>query len=335
MSGSIPYVSARFGPYYGRMSKSPSRNGATRAVLAAVLLAAAGLMAAGCDTPGEGGVSGVGIEGEARRVRGATVVEPVETPSTRNVEPEQVAEGVREVEVRGKVEGPDASSRTPQRRRTDEEGEEGVVVSPGLRVHLAEGYIDMDAVTLHKHADWLELLVCLDGGREYESVFETQVEPSRVHAALLMLGLEPGHPRRVIPPADPTDPAGEYTAVPPEGPPVRVTVLIPNDPADPAGGTTEVEANRFVMNEQTGEVMDGNVWVFAGSRMRATEGGEGKTYVADANGTLLSLVSFGDDLLARTNTLTNDDNGLTWSTNPDVIPEERTPVVIRLRPGDP
>ena len=57
--------------------------------------------------------------------------------------------------------------------------------------------------------------------------------------------------------------------------------------------------------------------------------------MADANGTVLSLVNFGDDLLARPTRLTNETDNRVWSTRTAVIPEPETPVTIRLKPVRP
>ena len=45
------------------------------------------------------------------------------------------------------------------------------------------------------NSGWLEQVACMVGTREHESLVVVEAKPSEVHAALLLLGLEPGTPK--------------------------------------------------------------------------------------------------------------------------------------------
>ena len=71
--------------------------------------------------------------------------------------------------------------------------------SPGLRVSREARALEFDGtvpIDVHGKAPrvFLEVLVCSRDTREHESLVVTDVKPSSVHAALLMLGMTPGTP---------------------------------------------------------------------------------------------------------------------------------------------
>jgi hypothetical protein len=78
--------------------------------------------------------------------------------------------------------------------------------------------------------------------------------------------------------------------------------------------------------------LEGDAWIFAGSTMGENEGE--RIYYADLNGTVISLVNFGDDLLSRDTTMTNNDDDATWGPRTRMIPPVGTKVILRLRPVD-
>ena len=62
---------------------------------------------------------------------------------------------------------------------------------------------------------------------------------------------------------------------------------------------------------------------------------EGKSvYLADLNGSILSLVHFGDELLARSTRLTRISDEEAWVSVSDKVPAVGTKVTLRLRPVD-
>lgn len=195
---------------------------------------------------------------------------------------------------------------------------------PHIRLDREAGVVELDArVVIDKDNEWLELIVCTVGGREYESVLATEARPSHLHLALLTLGLEPGRPLSWQ-----RNDQDELVMIEPAGPPVEVTLVYEAD-----GQRREVDPSAWIRNAQTGEPMPADQWLFTGSAFVDYEGK--KVYMADLNGTILSLVNFGDDLIARNTQLTNQTDGGEWVANHDAIPAKDTAVIVRIKPAKP
>lgn len=212
---------------------------------------------------------------------------------------------------------------------------------PAIEIDREAGHVELEAEVVSEEADWLELLVCSPNTREYESVLSSPARPSHIHLALLLLDLEPGRPlswQRVE--GEASDEAGdgvagvEFVVEPPHGPQVAIECIW----EDEAGQRHTVPANEWVVHQETGEPLAENVWLFTGSVFRRFEGRPGENgeprqvYMADLNGTIVSLVNFGDDLLARQTTTTNRNDEQAWSTRSERIPPEGTAVTLRLTP---
>jgi len=110
------------------------------------------------------------------------------------------------------------------------------------------------------------------------------------------------------------------------GPKVQVFVV-----TTVAGKEREIPANRWVKDNKTEKMMPDNTWLFAGSVTTNIE--NEKIYLADINGSAISLVNFGDDLLTLPNEMTQDNNshGKTWAPRTEAIPRVGTDVTLRLR----
>lgn len=189
----------------------------------------------------------------------------------------------------------------------------------GLTIDREARVIDITAKVCLREGEFLEQLACSPDTREHESILVLQTQPSLVHTALLLMGLEPGSPIRWEEVED-----GVRT-LPPSGPPIDIFIHY-----EAEGEEKTVPANEWVADQKTGEPMAGNTWLFAGSKFVEVNGQE--MYVADAYGTAISLVNFGDDLLARSNELTdsNDNHDRIWGARTAAIPEVGTEVRLRL-----
>lgn len=192
----------------------------------------------------------------------------------------------------------------------------------GLTIDREAGTVDITGKVCLRQAEFLEMLACTPDSREHESLIVLDTMPSTIHTALLLLGLEPGAPAKWEQVGDSPD----FTMLPPRGPQVEVLIRYEKE-----GQTVEVPANQWVLNQKTSKPMEGSTWVFAGSKIVDYEGQQ--IYVADSYGTALSLVNFGDDLLARNVTMSdsNDSHEQTWGANTELIPNVGTKVVLRLR----
>ncbi|TVQ31075.1 MAG: hypothetical protein EA376_10845 [Phycisphaeraceae bacterium] len=170
---------------------------------------------------------------------------------------------------------------------------------------------------------YLELIACIPDTKEHEVLVMTQALPSHVHAALLMIDLEPGAPgawewRN-----------GELIAHPPTGDPVRVELVYTD-----ARGRERVEpAWSWVSNLETGETFPAGDWVFAGSRIVEHMGRE--FYDADGTGTLIGLTTFGSETIAWPEMISHEAaiEEPVWIADPEKTPALDTPVTIRLTPG--
>ena len=170
-------------------------------------------------------------------------------------------------------------------------------------------------------AEWLELLVCTVGGREHEALLRTPALPSHVQLGLLLLGLEPGHPLHAAADGDMVEAAG---------PGLRVTLRSRDDALAPA------DAGAWVLDHDRARNLAGATWIFTGSRVLADA--QGPAFMADVNGTLVSLVSFGDDLvlldLARTDGLDPGNDQQRFAAS-DAVPPAGTKVRVRFEPLPP
>lgn len=195
----------------------------------------------------------------------------------------------------------------------------------GLAIDREARTIDIDAKVCLRVAEFLEQLACSPDTREHESLLVLQTTPSLIHTAMLLLELEPGSPMRWVEEGD------TVRTLAPRGPAIAVFIVT----TDEDGEETLTPANEWVVDQKTGEPMVGNTWLFAGSKFVEVNGQE--MYVADAYGTAISLVNFGDDLLARATDMTdrNDSHNRTWGARTDQIPEVGTAVRVRLELPDP
>lgn len=196
---------------------------------------------------------------------------------------------------------------------------------PGIAIHREQRYVDVQATVVRREGDWLELLACTPKGREHESLLTIEARPSHLHLALLLLNFTPGQPMQW----EHTDDG--YVVHPPRGDRLSLFIVHENDEGD----TIETPANEWVRHEPTGETMTGNVWMFMGSTFERFE--EREIYMADLNGTVISLVNFGDDLIGRPTQVTDQSDEQRWKAHTERIPEQGTQVKLRIRAfeGDP
>ncbi len=195
---------------------------------------------------------------------------------------------------------------------------------PHIRIDRDKKTVDFDARVILREGEWLELLVCSPRTREHEAILVTDAKPSHLHLAMLTIGLKPGRPMWW----ERTE--TELHPHPPMGDEVEVAILVEKD-----GQTLEHPAAHWIIHGETREKMPDSRFLFTGSRFREVQGQ--RVYLADYEGTVLSLVNFGDDLLVRrTDEQGGQDHGNPdWVPNTELIPPVGTTVVIRLRPATP
>lgn len=192
---------------------------------------------------------------------------------------------------------------------------------PHVTVDQQNRIVDLDATVVLRQGGWLELLACTPDSRTHESILAVGALPSHVHLALLTLGLEPGTPMKWRLEGE------DYVAIPAHGPKVAVTIIVPQADGQPP---QEVPANQWFVHKQTGQSPPDNIWLFTGSSF--DEDQNPPRYRADVEGSVISLVHFGDEVLARPTDKTNQSDQGMLQPNTEQIPEVGTKVKIRLRP---
>ena len=206
-----------------------------------------------------------------------------------------------------------------------------VEVFPAVILNRDAGHVDLHGHVIGDETDWLELLACRPGTREHESVVTLEAQAEHIHAALLLLGLEPGAP------SDAQIDGDTVTLIPPHGPPLEVFFIFDatlSDESDvPAVAERPVPAGLYVADQAHGRPLRDARWIFTGSRMVQTP--QRPYFLAEENGTLISLVNFGDDLVGRNTDQPADGGNGFWKLNPapegwPPLPPAGTGLTIRL-----
>ena len=164
---------------------------------------------------------------------------------------------------------------------------------------------------------FLEQIACTSGTREHEALVVVNARPSDVHAALLLLGAQPGRPGR-----------WEYgeTEVhrrPPEGARLRVRVRF----VDQSGALQEHPISSWVVGQPGDRPFPEQPWVFGGSVID-----EQGSYRADSSGSLIGLVTFGDEVLGLESVVADsvEVDSAVWEAQTLLVPRPGTPVQLVL-----
>jgi len=213
-------------------------------------------------------------------------------------------------------------------------------IAPGVRVDRERRTVIADA-TVALTQGFLEQLVCTPSTRVHESLVSIDASPRELHAALLLAGLEPGAPGAWQEIVDGSG-AWKIDRVRPTGPRIDVSVRwrtpggelreVPildwvrrvdasGDPSSPPSGTAP--------QSPTGHL------VFSGSRIRANTPsmGPGEHYVADFTGSVVGLVTFGDEVIAYDDVIADkvDVDPAAWVAWTERMPPEGTRVELLIR----
>ncbi|HIG84388.1 MAG TPA: hypothetical protein EYG40_02495 [Verrucomicrobia bacterium] len=204
---------------------------------------------------------------------------------------------------------------------------------PGIKLNLEEWSVDVNA-TVCLHEGFLELVACTKGSKEHESILSTAARPMHIHTAMLLMGVKPGTPamRRVGEGGStrwvPIDPAGDD---------VFLSLVFP----DLEGNPQESPIAKFISPARSDDVKVLRTkgkeetfpasFLFAGSHL--IEDGPGpKKYVCEHSGNVISISTFGDELLCLPGVHGHQNDGLTWKVNSKGLPKIGEQVILRLRP---
>lgn len=243
-----------------------------------------------------------------------TTTDPAEAPPTGRFDPSPVPDEPPPTHVAGAQAAPTLPAPTV------------LHPFPHVEVRLENRAVLFDGVAC-LDAGWLEFIVCTPGTKEHESLIVTRARPSHLHAALLLIGLKPGSPGRWVYEND------RVSTVPPTGDAVLVEVIYTNEQ-----GQVVTEPIRRWIRDHLGEnEFPDRAWVFGGSRLRAAppDFGVAEIYEADYSGSVIGLVTFGDEMLCFPEVLPDqvDIRPPEWEVNTRHVPRPGTVVTVVLRPA--
>jgi hypothetical protein len=225
---------------------------------------------------------------------------------------------------------------------------EFIECTPQIRVDRARGVIECAVVSV-LDVGFLEQYVCSPSTREHEALFVFEGKASELHAALLLAGFTPGTPGswRELPPEPKEGAAGDdadrgraggnarnpdqrFTAVPPTGDTVAITVVMPDG--------VERDLAYFVRLSPLSPPSDArppSAFVFAGSRFRTDRRTGVERYVADGSGSVVGLVTFGDETIAAIDVVPDQAEVAqpVWEVFTERMPKPGTRLMLRLTHG--
>jgi hypothetical protein len=197
----------------------------------------------------------------------------------------------------------------------------GVTVRPDARAVELEAWACLEA-------GWLEQIACAPGSREHEALVVIKARPSDVHAALLLAGFEHGAPGSW------SYEDGALTFTPPTGDRLDVRARYERD-----GRTVEEPIRAWMVDAEGRPSFPDTPWVFAGSAFADNPDwmGPGEHYVADQTGSIIGLVTFGDEVVGFEEVFADQQSvqPLAWQVRIDHVPPPGTPVTVILRPAAP
>ena len=220
-----------------------------------------------------------------------------------------------------------------------------LVKLPGIVIDFEQRCVDLEA-TICLENGLLELIACTKGSKEHESIVTVAARAMHIHTALLAIGANNGHPamRKLM-----GEQEKRWVHIPPSGDLIEVFLVVTNKD----GVSIDRPINDFVVRSNqridevdgtvivaTGETTDHkndnsdrlpSTFLFAGSQLKGKGSGP-LQYLADTSGNLISIATFGDELLCLPFHQTRDNDALMWRIKPDSLPKFGTKVTLRLRP---
>ncbi|MGD9724744.1 MAG: YdjY domain-containing protein [Pirellulales bacterium] len=161
----------------------------------------------------------------------------------------------------------------------------------------------------------LEMFACIRNTKEHESVVTVDTQAFLVHAGLLRLGAEPGHPAQFVP---------EFK--PPAGTEIEITV----EWRDEQGKEHTARAQDWIRDIKTGKAMT-YPFVFAGSRFWTDEE-TGKQYYQAEGGDFICVSNFGTAAFDIPVESSQSNDALEFEAFTERIPPLGTPVRLVMKP---
>jgi hypothetical protein len=204
-------------------------------------------------------------------------------------------------------------------------------IFPHITIDMENRCVDVEAVITLTDG-FLELIACIKDTKEHESLIMVEAKPRHIHAALLLIGAKAGNPAE----RKPLDEQGSrWIDIPPRGQPMKVTLVYTKE----GGEKVERPIRDFIAptdNRNGLPVPEGEKEIFPDTFLfvGSINHGEGKEmkYLADDSGHVLSISTFGDELLSLPGILAQDNGSLSWCAKPETVPQVGTKVILRIRP---
>jgi len=207
---------------------------------------------------------------------------------------------------------------------------------PGLVINFQERCVDLEgSVCLDE--GMFELVAFTKGSKEHESIVAITARPMHVHTALLLLGANNGNPA-ISRPVD--ERKTRWIHVPPRGDAVDVYLVFENSdgkmvehPIREFVARSARQADEFAADEDDAEedIEFPNTFLFAGSHLRDNGPGP-RQYLADLSGNVISIATFGDELLCLPGVHAKANDALMWQIDATKLPKVGSKVTLRLRP---
>lgn len=215
------------------------------------------------------------------------------------------------------------------------------ITLPGLKVLVKKGYVDVDAKVCLTEG-LLELVACTKDSKEHEALIAIEPKAAHVHAALLLIGAEPGNPamRKEVE----TENGPRWVDILPRGQEIEVFLVFKNK----KGELEEHPISKFLI-KGLDEGYDGvpierdpnenrafptHTFLFVGSHV-FKDGERDPVYLADESGNVISISTFGDELLALPDVHGHDNAALQWAVDSTHLPPLDSKITLRLKPKKP
>ncbi len=200
-----------------------------------------------------------------------------------------------------------------------------------MRVDQLIGIVEFDGtISALVHSDepaeadgfFIEAVVCTPDTKPHESLVVTEVDARHVHAALLLIGLEPGEPGKWEAGED-----GRIERVPPRGDGMRVQIIVDGVAHQPG---------EWIIDRRTREAWGAMGWVFAGSAEKELGGRTIYLGGNEGNGTVVGFTTFGTEVIALRDVISHrsEVDEAVWIADVSLVPANGSAVVVRMIAGD-
>lgn len=211
---------------------------------------------------------------------------------------------------------------------------------PGIKINAKEKYVDVDG-TICLDSGALEVVACTKDTKEHESIIQLGARPVHIHMALLLIGATPGTPAMQKQVGEGEE--KRWMFYPASGQPIEVSLIHSVDGgkelmtpiAEFIQKITEEDGafpqSQEPKEERKMEKFPTSIFLFMGSHL--IENGEGpKRYIAEESGNVITISTFGDEMLGMSEQYSSSNGSLLWEINSEKTPAVGTKVRLRLKP---